>query len=347
MTPLPAAVVETPPEAPARPGTRLPRSTRRTLAFALRLALTLGLIAVVAMSADWAAMAGRLRDARPLPIALATLVMTLALAAMGVRWSSAMRLFTPALGTRTAVRLTLVGLFLGLALPGGVGGDTVRGWYAYRAGIGLRAIAASLVLDRLVTLFAIFVLIALSLPMLHGALPEAALAQIGGVVVALSAGAAIGLQADRLPLPAGLAARVRASRLAGSLLGLVADLRGALASMRCARPFALATAIHALVTLTTVLLAVGLNLPVTPWECAAVMPVIILGISLPISINGWGVREGTTVAMLAFYGVPAGDALLLSLSLGLVNIAATLPGGLLWLTMRVPGVDTPEAGSAP
>lgn len=317
-----------------------PQPRKGRLSFLLRLGATLLLVGVLAGRADWSAVAARLAEARPGPLALAVLLMAAALAAMGLRWSAALRLYTRALPVADAVRLTLVGLFLGLALPGGIGGDAVRGWCAYRAGIRPRLVVASLLLDRLLTLLAVFLLILLSLPPLAAVLPAAMLGQLAVLVLALCGGIAAVLLLDRLPLPA-----VLRGRLGAPLLDTLAELRRGLLSRRCLAPLGWAVLIHLMVMLVTVLLGLGLALPVSPWTCLTVMPIVILGISLPISISGWGVREGVMVAMLGLYGVAAEDALLLALALGVTNIAAALPGGALWLAGRLsPGADTPPAG---
>jgi hypothetical protein len=52
---------------------------------------------------------------------------------------------------------------------------------------------------------------------------------------------------------------------------------------------------------------------------------------LPISIGGWGVREGAMVVALHGFGISAEDALLPSVLFGLCAVAATLPGGILWV----------------
>ncbi|PNQ96029.1 hypothetical protein C1S70_25715 [Azospirillum argentinense] len=62
----------------------------------------------------------------------------------------------------------------------------------------------------------------------------------------------------------------------------------------------------------------------------------IFAAALPISLNGWGVREGAFVAGFALYGLGATDALALSLMIGLSVTLSSLPGGLLWLSLKGP-----------
>jgi len=52
---------------------------------------------------------------------------------------------------------------------------------------------------------------------------------------------------------------------------------------------------------------------------------------LPISIAGWGVREAAVVSIFGTFGVPAEQALVVSVLFGLSLTVAAIPGGLLLL----------------
>ena len=52
---------------------------------------------------------------------------------------------------------------------------------------------------------------------------------------------------------------------------------------------------------------------------------------MPVSLAGWGVREGAMIAMLGTIGVAASEALSLSVAIGIVALVASLPGGIIWL----------------
>jgi hypothetical protein len=52
---------------------------------------------------------------------------------------------------------------------------------------------------------------------------------------------------------------------------------------------------------------------------------------LPISVGGWGVREGAAIGLFGLVGVSSADALAWSILLGLAGIVAAIPGSLLWL----------------
>ena len=59
---------------------------------------------------------------------------------------------------------------------------------------------------------------------------------------------------------------------------------------------------------------------------------------VPISIAGWGIREGAMIFGFALVGVAEADALALSVATGLCQIVAGIPGGLIWLARGRPKV---------
>ncbi len=62
----------------------------------------------------------------------------------------------------------------------------------------------------------------------------------------------------------------------------------------------------------------------------AVSPALLVT-TLPISIAGWGVREGAMVAAFSLVGVPVEGALVLSILFGLLILLISLPGGVVWM----------------
>lgn len=93
--------------------------------------------------------------------------------------------------------------------------------------------------------------------------------------------------------------------------------------------FCLATANAALFAAMLILLARGLNLPLSPWLALTVTPAIYLSQVIPIFYAGFGSREVALTALLVPSGVLVNsDAVTLGLSVGLCNLVASLPGAI-------------------
>ena len=89
--------------------------------------------------------------------------------------------------------------------------------------------------------------------------------------------------------------------------------------------------------------AVGLDLPFS--LMAVAMPLILLISLMPISIAGFGVREGGMIFVLGAAGVSATDATVISLTGVVAVMLATLPGG---IAMLLPGPKpVPEKTKGP
>jgi uncharacterized membrane protein YbhN (UPF0104 family) len=103
--------------------------------------------------------------------------------------------------------------------------------------------------------------------------------------------------------------------------------------------FALAATTHLLNVLVFWMLGQGLGLTLTFDQWFIVVPTVLLISMLPISVGGWGVREGVMVVALHGLGVPSEEALLSSILFGLCVVIATLPGAIFWIATRKPSAD--------
>jgi uncharacterized membrane protein YbhN (UPF0104 family) len=68
--------------------------------------------------------------------------------------------------------------------------------------------------------------------------------------------------------------------------------------------------------------------------CALLVPAIMEIAMLPISLAGWGVREGAAIVAFGALGLPPDQALGASIAFGLIVAAVSMLGGILWLVDR-------------
>ncbi|MEI3865836.1 lysylphosphatidylglycerol synthase domain-containing protein [Microbacterium sp. CCNWLW134] len=79
--------------------------------------------------------------------------------------------------------------------------------------------------------------------------------------------------------------------------------------------------------------AVGAPLPLG--AVFAVVPLVLFAMVLPISVGGWGVREGAAVALLPIAGLTTAQAFAASAAFGVMALVASLPGlALVWTRRR-------------
>lgn len=303
---------------------------RRWLILALKLAVTVGLLVWLAAAVDLGEVRERLA-AVGIPGALAaTMVLAMLIPATAARWGVVQQAILAPLSGAALLRLTLVGLFFNQVLPAPIGGDAMRVWGAAHAGLPLGKATSGVLLERLWGLATLLLFAAPVWPwLLPSTTPRLALAAASTVAaVSALAGLLVVLRlapaafARRLPKPV-LAVMDDARSTAwppGRVLAILLwSLAGHIASMG-----AMAT------------LAAAMGLPLGPAAIVVVVPVALLAMAVPASVAGWGVREGALVAALAGFGVPAADALSLSIAFGLILLLLALPGAVLWTTGAKP-----------
>ncbi len=315
----------------ASPAMTAPASAPRPLArvaLVAKIAVSAALLVYLSRKVAWDEVAHRLETAAP-TLLIATIVLmvgTIFLAAL--RWKLLVR--DDSLTMRAAVQLSFAGMFFGQVLPATVGGDVVRGVLAGRAGMEWREVVASIVLDRITALLASVILILAGLPALANAAVGVSVAGTALVSLGLALVVLVGLYTDRLPLPAAL---TRQDKVA-AVLRLIARLRTGLLSKAGGAALALSLAIHLTTVVIVVMIGAAFGIEVTPLAAFLVVPFAVFAAAVPVSVNGWGVRESLMVSGLGLFGVAAGDALLISVVLGLSVVIAVLPGSLTWLALR-------------
>jgi uncharacterized membrane protein YbhN (UPF0104 family) len=208
-----------------------------------------------------------------------------------------------------------------------LGGDVARIWLARRFADSLGPIVLSVLVDRFFTVAAFIILALITLPQIPS--PLAAGAWFVGL--AMLTAAAMGILLLR-PIER-LLGRWRHQRFIDLLVCTAEDLRHLInrAGLR-ALGFALSSATCS--GFASYCIARSLDIGIGPVAMVAVSSIVTLLVALPISAAGWGVREVSLVALLGVLGVDREAALVLSVELGLINTLISLPGGLVWLTLR-------------
>jgi uncharacterized membrane protein YbhN (UPF0104 family) len=210
---------------------------------------------------------------------------------------------------------------------GAVGGDVARIWLARRFDLSLSQIVLSVLVDRMLAVAAFVTLALITLPTISS--PLATTAWFAGAAVLVAGAIGLGLLG---PIER-LLGRWRHQRFIHLLARIAEDLRH-LVNHAGVRAFSFAVASGACSGFAAYCIGRSLDIGVGPVAMIAVSSIMALVVALPISVAGWGVREVSLVALLGVLGVDREAALVLSVELGLINTLLSLPGGLVWLTLR-------------
>lgn len=268
--------------------------SRRALAMAARVLVSVALLALVGLKLDLREALAAGARVRP-----ATLLACTALALAGywgraLRWSALLKRGGVVVPLADAYRLTLIGIFYGLVTPGRVG-ELGR---ALHLDLPRERTLPSVVWDRFAD---VLLLELLSIPafLAHG-LRSGPLLWTYLVVVALTVLAMVALDSPRL-LERAVA---RIPRLAGWLRGWSKAATGMLWSRAFAQGLATGLLFYAL-NFAGAALLLGQLAPGYPPRLALMFPVIILLGNLPVAFGGLGLREQVSALAFARLGASA------------------------------------------
>lgn len=309
------------------------------LMFALKATITLGLIWVVLRNVDMADTLERVRSVS-LGVSLGGLGLLLLLSLFSIiRWRIVMKQFGDVLGFGLTTRLFFEGLFFNQALPSTVGGDGVRIYRAFRAGLTLPAAINSVVLDRILGLTSLMILAAIAQPLFYQRVDSL------GARLSFTAVFLVALCGIFFLLALGfLPERFRRWKITAGLVSLSYAARQAFTTPAILIPVTiLSIAGHMISVIVFYLLAESLGLGVSFVDCLVMVPSVLLLATVPISVAGWGLREGAMVAAFGLLGVPAGGAAAASVLFGIGMALIALPGGLLWFANPDKGVEEVDA----
>lgn len=230
-----------------------------------------------------------------------------------------------------------VGLFFNNFLPAGIGGDIARIADASRHGPTKTAAFSAVLMDRLIGMLAIASLaLVMTLPVIdrfHLTLVYVAVVGFFALSVTL---VWVVFHPALLPALERLLARVGL----GSLGPHLEDLAARLAGFRARR--GLFFGLFAVAALTQIsrigvhaLVARGLGLQIPLVYFFLFVPLLAVIVSMPISFNGIGVREGAGMVLFGLVGVERAAAFSLQFLTYLVMVAVSLLGGLAFL-VRIP-----------
>ncbi len=298
------------PELPPAPGRR-----RAYAGFALRAGLGLAVVGLLLWRYNPRAIANLFARERPVYFCAAFAIYMSGLLIASFRWQLLARLVGIEDRYLRFLRYFLIGAFTNLFVPGLIGGDAARAIYVGRRHHQMAAAVASVAADRGTGIIALFWLAGIAAIPMAPVLPRSLLLTI----VAVSAVTIAGF------VSAPLANRFLTVSAHGRLKAI-----GETVAPYLGRPVSLLPAIGLSLILQTDLaiaqwmLALGLGLSIPIRVFLLCMPIANAFASIPVTLNGLGLREATYLVMLGMAGVSHSDAV----ALGLLWFTATALAGL-------------------
>ena len=283
---------------------------------------------------EWQQVLSLLRQGEPESLAVASGLIGLSIAIATGRWALLLKPIKAQVSFCRAACMTLVAVFYNVFTPGGIAGDAVRAVQSTHLGLAGSDATSSVITDRILGLLGLTALALGGLTMNWATFVSVDLAGLFVVLVPLIA----------LSVPALYSRRV--SRLLSRWLPVVGRAReilgGLNASLKIYRQartvvivgFVLSVISNLLIVVSAYALAVGIGVRVPFGYFLAFLPPILVLSTLPITVGGFGIREGAYLLLFPMVGASKVEALGTSLLFTLTLVAVALCGGVLGFVLE-------------
>lgn len=285
----------------------------------LRLVVTLALLALIWQAVDGPAAVALLKDADPVWLLASVLALNGQTVLSALRWRLTARALGQSITPGRAIREYYLSQIVNQSLPGGVLGDAGRAIRA-RHEAGLKRAGQAVLFERLAGQMALFMVTGLAVLIIWLA-PGGVSPPVWVLQMVTLTGAAIPVVAlvilgfARMFESFGRQMREWGAAFATSVLSPAMLPRQILLSLGTTALNLMAFALCARATGTTL-------------ELTAVMlvvPLILLTMLIPVSISGWGLREGAAAALFPMIGATSTQGFAASLAFGLMLLVSVLP----------------------
>jgi uncharacterized membrane protein YbhN (UPF0104 family) len=220
------------------------------------------------------------------------------------------------------------GVFFNQGLPSSIGGDGIRILDCARAGGSAEEAFFGVFIDRIMGLAGLLMLNIGALLLSRRLLPANVHWPLLLILCGLTVGMLLLFFLRRFP-----------SFAAGRYLGFLGRL-----SERCFQVYSslpsvslqlgLSILVHLFSLSVFYLIGKGVGLNFPPQVYLALVPPVILLTIVPVSLAGWGVREGAMVGLFLLIGADKTKVLSMSLLCGLTALVSSLPGLAVYLTQK-------------
>jgi glycosyltransferase 2 family protein len=311
------------------------KSRKSILIFALKLSVSVGLLGFFVTRIDGEQFAHTLASANFSYIGLALIIYLGTQVVSALRWT----VLTRPLGIRTPYKdlatYYFIGMFFNLFAPSTVGGDVSRVYYLAReqnkdrqqraSGSTIQA-AVSVLVDRAIGMVVLIWLGAVGLLLFpeYGIPPAIRALTLSLAVAFLVLGFLLPLVWRMLPENAH---------------PWVTKLRLILTSYRrgwrvIPQAITLSFMVHLVQAWMHVIMGLALHLSLPLSFCIIIYPLVGTFAALPISVNGFGLREGGYIFLLALIGINSEESIAFGLLLFLIVAVDSLIGGVLFLVKK-------------
>jgi uncharacterized protein (TIRG00374 family) len=299
-------------------------------AFLLKLTVTISLLGYLFSKIDIEKIVTILLSANIKSLGLCLILILIQVIALTLRWKiiiQNMQVNISNLKFYDIFQINLVGSFFNQFLPSSIGGDAMRIWKIRGYGLTLREAINSILIDRISALFSLALIMLFCITGFSNLVTNIPI-QTFFIISTLS----IIVSPILIILFLKLSVNVINGRITQELALVINDFIWLFYKNKKngVKIIFISLVMHLFTVLIFYEIADSIGENPFLLDFLVLIPPILLFSVLPISLAGWGVREIGMVALLAYGGISANNALAISIIFGLLTIISAIPGAIIW-----------------
>ena len=248
----------------------------------------------------------------------------LQLALSAERWKYVLIMMGHKISYKFALKIQFIGMFFNQVLPSAIGGDAYRIWQIKSKIGSLEDGVNSVLCDRLIALFTLNILILINLLFL-----DIDIIYIISIYFLIFSSIFFIINNNILKKIINLFFKTKKIFFyLSNILDILSDL---FISKRIVFLVFISAVIHVFSATIFYIISNSLNNDISFTNFLIITPFLLILTHLPISIGGWGIREGVMIFCLSRVGVQPESALAISILAGFIQLAAGIFGGIAWM----------------
>ena len=286
----------------------------------VRIIITIAILTLIFRNIEFQSVKNTILQADVKLLCLAILFQLLSTLLAGYRWGKVMKKLNFGQKTEFYVRSYFKGSFFNQGLPTSIGGDAVRVLDVAGNGHRKRDAFIGVFIDRVLGLSGLLILNLAANYFLPGLLPDNLFLMINAIVLAGLIGFICFIYIHKIKA-------LYKGRLLKYILRVSQQLNQILNNIRSISfHLSIGVLIHLFSIINIYLVGQSVGLEYDLLTMAVVVPPVILLTLIPVSLAGWGIREGAMIGIFGLIGGALTNVLSMSILYGIILIIASLPG---------------------
>lgn len=286
----------------------------------LRIVITVILLTLIFRNIEFSNVKDIILQANVKLLIIAIFFQLLSTLLAGYRWGRVMKKMNFGQKSEFYMRSYFKGSFFNQGLPTSIGGDAVRVLDVAGTGHRKRDAFIGVFIDRVLGLTGLLILNLAANFFLPGLLPEKLFLMINLIVVAGLLGFITFIYIHKIKA-------LHKGRFLSYILRVSAQLNQILHDIRSIFfHLVIGILIHLFSIINIYFVGQSVGLEYNLLTIAVIVPPVILLTLIPVSLAGWGIREGAMIGLFGLIGGVAANILSMSILYGIILIIASLPG---------------------